>query len=35
MVSKIFVDLPVKDLDRSIAFFKAVGFSFNSQRLAW
>ncbi|MEX5216042.1 MAG: VOC family protein [Nitrospiraceae bacterium] len=31
MVSKIFVNLPVKDLDKSIAFFKAVGFSFNPQ----
>ena len=28
---KIFVNLPVKDLDRSIAFFKALGFSFNAQ----
>jgi predicted lactoylglutathione lyase len=31
MVSKIFVNLPVKDLDRSIDFFKAIGFSFNPQ----
>lgn len=31
MVSKIFVNLPVKDLDKSIAFFKAIGFSFNPQ----
>jgi hypothetical protein len=31
MVSKIFVNLPVKDLDKSMAFFKAVGFSFNPQ----
>lgn len=31
MVNKIFVNLPVKDLDRSIAFFKAIGFSFNPQ----
>ena len=31
MVSKIFVNLPVKDLDKSIAFFKALGFSFNPQ----
>lgn len=31
MIGKIFVNLPVKDLDASIAFFKAVGFSFNPQ----
>ena len=31
MISKIFVNLPVKDLDKSMAFFKAVGFSFNPQ----
>jgi len=31
MVSKIFVNLPVKDLDTSMAFFRAVGFSFNPQ----
>lgn len=31
MVSKIFVNLPVKDLDKSMAFFRAVGFSFNPQ----
>lgn len=31
MVSKIFVNLPVEDLDKSIAFFKAIGFSFNPQ----
>lgn len=31
MVSKIFVNLPVKDLDKSMAFFKALGFSFNPQ----
>jgi uncharacterized protein len=29
MISKIFVNLPVKDLDKSMAFFKAIGFSFN------
>jgi uncharacterized protein len=29
MISKIFVNLAVKDLDKSMAFFKAVGFSFN------
>jgi uncharacterized protein len=28
---KIFVNLPVRDLGRSIAFFKALGFSFNPQ----
>lgn len=28
---KIFVNLPVKDLGRSMAFFKALGFSFNAQ----
>jgi predicted lactoylglutathione lyase len=27
MISKIFVNLPVQDLDRSMAFFKAIGFS--------
>ena len=31
MISKIFVNLPVKDLDKSMAFFKAIGFSFNPQ----
>lgn len=31
MVSKIFVNLPVKDLDKSMAFFRAIGFSFNPQ----
>jgi uncharacterized protein len=29
MSRMIFVNLPVKDLDRSIAFFKALGFTFN------
>jgi hypothetical protein len=28
---KIFVNLPVKDLDKSMAFFKALGFTFNAQ----
>ena len=28
---KIFVNLPVKDLDRSMTFFKALGFTFNAQ----
>jgi len=31
MIGKIFVNLPVKDLDASMAFFKALGFSFNPQ----
>jgi uncharacterized protein len=31
MATKIFVNLPVKDLNRSIDFFTALGFSFNPQ----
>jgi uncharacterized protein len=31
MIKKIFVNLAVKDLDKSMAFFKALGFSFNPQ----
>jgi uncharacterized protein len=31
MPSKIFVNLPVKDLKRSMDFFSALGFSFNLQ----
>ncbi|SEG73750.1 VOC family protein [Bosea lathyri] len=31
MPQMIFVNLPVKDLDRSVTFFKALGFSFNPQ----
>jgi predicted lactoylglutathione lyase len=31
MATQIFVNLPVKDLDRSKAFFSALGFSFNEQ----
>jgi uncharacterized protein len=31
MATKIFVNLPVKDLGRSIAFFKKLGFSFNTE----
>ena len=31
MPTKIFVNLPVKNLDRSIDFFKKLGFSFNPQ----
>ena len=29
MISKIFVNLPVQDLERSMAFFRKVGFDFN------
>lgn len=31
MVTKIFVNLPVKDLNKSIAFFTKLGFTFNPQ----
>ncbi len=31
MGTKIFVNLPVKDLDKSKAFFSALGFTFNPQ----
>ena len=31
MISKIFVNLPVKDLEKSMTFFRAIGFSFNPQ----
>jgi uncharacterized protein len=31
MATKIFVNLPVKDLSRSIDFFTALGFAFNPQ----
>jgi predicted lactoylglutathione lyase len=31
MASKLFVNLPVADLKRSMAFFEALGFSFNRQ----
>lgn len=31
MVTKIFVNLPVKDLNKSIAFFTQLGFTFNPQ----
>src|SRR5690606_27743313 len=31
MSTKIFVNLPVKDLKKSMAFFEALGFSFNKQ----
>jgi len=31
MVDKIFVNLPVKDLEKTMAFWKKLGFSFNPQ----
>ena len=31
MTTKMFVNLPVEDLGKSIAFYKALGFSFNPQ----
>ena len=31
MSTKIFVNLPVKDLDRSVDFFSKLGYTFNSQ----
>jgi hypothetical protein len=31
MARKIFVNLPIRDMNRSQAFFKALGFSFNPQ----
>jgi uncharacterized protein len=31
MATKIFVNLPVKDLNRSVAFFTKLGFTFNAQ----
>ena len=31
MTRKIFVNLPIKDMERSQAFFRALGFSFNPQ----
>ncbi|RYY18588.1 MAG: glyoxalase/bleomycin resistance/extradiol dioxygenase family protein [Chitinophagaceae bacterium] len=31
MATQIFVNLPVKDLNRSIAFFEGLGYSFNPQ----
>jgi uncharacterized protein len=31
MSPQIFVNLPVKDLDRSKAFFSKLGYSFNAQ----
>ncbi len=31
MTTKIFINLPVNDLQKSITFFKALGYTFNSQ----
>ncbi len=31
MATKIFINLPVKDIDRSVYFFQNLGFSFNPQ----
>ena len=31
MAKQIFVNLPVKDLKRSVAFYSALGYSFNPQ----
>lgn len=31
MPSKVFINLPVKDLDKSVVFFTNLGFSFNPQ----
>jgi predicted lactoylglutathione lyase len=31
MASKIFVNLPVQDLEKSMAFFREIGFDFNPQ----
>lgn len=31
MATKVFINLPVKNLDKSIAFFTRLGFSFNPQ----
>lgn len=31
MATKIFVNLPVKDLDKSMAFYKKLGYTFNAQ----
>ena len=31
MATKIFVNLPVRDLDRSVEFFTRLGFTFNPQ----
>lgn len=31
MATKIFVNLPVKDLNKSVAFFTKLSFTFNAQ----
>ncbi|MBX2890935.1 MAG: VOC family protein [Saprospiraceae bacterium] len=31
MATKVFINLPVKDLDKSMAFFSGLGFTFNPQ----
>ena len=31
IVSKMFINLPVQDLERSVAFFKSLGFAINEQ----
>lgn len=31
MATKVFINLPVKNLDKSMEFFKSLGFSFNPQ----
>lgn len=31
MINQIFVNLPVRDLDKTVAFFTALGFTFNPQ----
>lgn len=31
MATKVFISLPVKDLEKSVTFFTGLGFSFNSQ----
>lgn len=31
MATQIFVNLPVKDLGRSVAFFRQLGYSFNPE----
>lgn len=31
MATKVFINLPVKDLDKSMAFFTSLGYSFNPQ----
>ena len=31
MATKVFINLPVKDLDKSMTFFTGLGFTFNPQ----